>query len=159
MVTGVQWDNPSRIIIPKVRNQTLGLLALNHSILKKIFQYVDHFDIIDAVDDSGFTALHDAIGEKHSSIVQTLLVYGANPNVKDKCEMSGHTPLHWAVRLPMSSFSIVETLLVHGADVNITDNRGQTPLDCAFQWYGSKKCDAIIRCQEQLANSKTPIKN
>ncbi len=79
---------------------------------------------INAQDDFGCTALHDAVFYDLPDIVKLLLESGANPNIRDK--ESGSTPLDKAISDGYAD--IVELLLLYGADANARDRNGQTPL-------------------------------
>ena len=59
-------------------------------------------------------------------MVQQLLACGANPNIKNKKEL---TPLHLAVGI--ASVPLARELLMNGALVTATDEQGNTPLHCA----------------------------
>lgn len=84
----------------------------------------------------GRTLLHEAVGcvtgIAHFEVVQSLLSYGLNPNVKDKM---GQTPLHhlmlwsnWAAEHPKQRKAIVELLLANKANANALDKKHNTPL-------------------------------
>ncbi|WP_257264132.1 ankyrin repeat domain-containing protein [Endozoicomonas sp. ONNA2] len=76
--------------------------------------------------DDGATPLARAAGAGRYHTVETLLAYGANPNIPDICR---YTPLHRAAACGYNA--IVETLLNNGADPNLREFSGQTALQCA----------------------------
>ncbi len=47
----------------------------------------------DAINLSGFTAVHWAVAHGQTKILEMLLDYGANPNARDG---GGHTPMYYA---------------------------------------------------------------
>lgn len=67
-----------------------------------------------------------AITRQRSSMVQTLLLYGANPDLGDR---EGNTPLHYAVKL--SEPEIVLQLLQYGADAKRVNNDDLAPTSIA----------------------------
>ncbi len=69
-----------------------------------------------------------AITQQRSSIVQTLLLYGADPNLGDREE---NMPLHYAVKL--TEPEIVLQLLQYGGDSTRANNEALTPLAIAKQ--------------------------
>lgn len=89
---------------------------------------------------NGMTPLILAIEGDQPLILELLLENGANPN--KKCNISGLTPLHWAVDYatdgmwqnnrdtPYSEpIECIRILLSYGADMNIKDDQGKTVLD------------------------------
>lgn len=69
-----------------------------------------------------------AITQQRSSMVQTLLLYGADPNLPDR---EANTPLHYAIKL--SEPEIVLQLLQYGADSARLNHESLTPLAIAKQ--------------------------
>ncbi len=67
-----------------------------------------------------------ATKNNNKEIVELLIAYGADVNLKDN---DGQTPPHWATKHGYQE--IVELLIARGADVNLKDNDGQTPLHWA----------------------------
>jgi ankyrin repeat protein len=81
---------------------------------------------IDSPDSLGRTALSAAAWRGDVSAVQTLLQYGASPNVCTPTELS---PLHRAIE--SRSYECVDILITYGADVNRKNKRGRSPLHYA----------------------------
>ena len=63
----------------------------------------------------------------YEDIVKQLLIFGANPNIKNR---HGSTALHEAATHIRESVEIVEDLLRYGANINAQNKNGQTPLHC-----------------------------
>ena len=90
--------------------------------------------------ESGLTALHRATKDGKKQVIECLIQFGANVNAKCEREeihdwddgwpfTKGSTPLHGAVRMPVSyKLETAQYLLDHGADPNATDELGATPL-------------------------------
>lgn len=75
-----------------------------------------------AIDDQGWTVLHNVVGfSKLVDVAQLLIAHGANVDAVGK---NGQRPIHRA-----NSVSMIELLLKKGADINVKDNAGHTPLD------------------------------
>ena len=70
------------------------------------------------------TPLLKAVQELDTDIVSLLLGANANPNLPD---LSGWTPLHWAVGQP----TVIEKLLSAKAEVDARNKMGETALHCA----------------------------
>ncbi|KAF1696003.1 hypothetical protein CSC65_05770 [Pseudoxanthomonas daejeonensis] len=73
---------------------------------------------VNAVDNRGNNALHEATRKDHGDMVDLLLAKGANPNARTS---DGETPLFEALNC-----GIAEALLAAGADPAIQNNKGQT---------------------------------
>ena len=86
----------------------------------------DSVDMVDIVDDVGWTPLHYAAYFGHMDIVLALLEAGANPNNQNEY---GETALHFAALF--GHLDIVETLLVAGINPNKQDDDGKTALHWA----------------------------
>ena len=73
--------------------------------------------------------LHNSINHNKSpvSVIRTLLLHGANPNLKDP--FTGETALHLAVK--MGFVEVVVLLMEKNADETIENNQQQTPLQLA----------------------------
>jgi ankyrin repeat protein/acyl-CoA-binding protein len=78
---------------------------------------------VNALDDSGQTALHLAADQGHASIVQALIAAGSNVLAADQ---DGFAPLHVAVIA--SQFKVCQILLRYGADPLQKDADGDTAL-------------------------------
>lgn len=84
---------------------------------------------VNAVNINGSTPVHYAIYYENNDILEVLLKYGANPNVKEIEGIGGCTPIHRAVE--KNNYELVQTLLKAGADPNITEKNGFTTLHLA----------------------------
>ena len=89
----------------------------------------EHDDITNALDDNGFTPLHEAAESNSIEDLEELLASGANPNAKES--LLNQTPLHRAAMA--GSKDAAERLLESGADPNIRDVDGDTPLHAAIK--------------------------
>lgn len=78
---------------------------------------------VNAGNNYGTTALHDAAYFGHKDVVALLLAHGAEIDIRNK---SKQTPLHGAALEGQKV--VVEFLLAKGADVNARDNHGFTPM-------------------------------
>jgi len=77
-------------------------------------------EVVNNKDKYGFTVLHGLAEEENLEIMQYLIDYGANVNVKND---EGITPLHlagWA--------DIVKLLIKNGANLESVSKNGETPL-------------------------------
>lgn len=82
---------------------------------------------VNAQDELGKTALHEAARGGSIEMAVLLLASGADVNAKDN---EGWTPLHQAVA--GGSHEMVKLLLDSGADVNAKNNSGATALEASF---------------------------
>lgn len=86
----------------------------------------DEPGLIFSNDNTGRTPLSWAASNGHTGMVELLLAYKAEVNVKTT---EGYTPLYWAAA--SGHKEVVELLLAHHADVNTKDKNGWTPLHMA----------------------------
>jgi ankyrin repeat protein len=79
-------------------------------------------------------ALGEACSNNQPEVVEVLLNYGANPDIKDE---SGLTALHVAAKVETEDQApMCDTLIAHGANVNALTTDGWSPLGYAI-FYGS----------------------
>ncbi|XP_043469318.1 putative ankyrin repeat protein RF_0381 [Leptopilina heterotoma] len=115
--------------------------ALLHFVIKhldedfeSVFKKCENFDI-NALNELTFlnvpeaskSLLHLAIKERKQNVVQVLIEFGANVDIKDGRE---RTPLFYAVLF--KQVEIAEMLLKAGADVNAKDGKNMMPINYAF---------------------------
>jgi ankyrin repeat protein len=77
---------------------------------------------------SNWNAVHFAAKEALSSVIDPLVIYGADIEMKSA---SGETPLHVAAQNNSDEFAAA--LLSFGAAVDEQDRTGATPLHCAIE--------------------------
>ncbi|BCU68033.1 hypothetical protein HS7_14700 [Sulfolobales archaeon HS-7] len=74
---------------------------------------------------NGVTPLHVAVEQNNLPIVETLLEYGANPDVisepTGKSQLM-YTPLQLALSSKQINYLLINALIKHGANVNLTGN-------------------------------------
>ncbi len=84
---------------------------------------IEHGAVVDAKDNSGWTALTFAASSGHIETARVLLDHKADPNVRNS---NGQTPL---ISAAMDGRTDMARLLIeHGADVNAKDNSGNTAI-------------------------------
>jgi ankyrin repeat protein len=76
--------------------------------------------IVNAGDEYGFTALHNAMAEEQKETISYIIEKGANVNAQND---DGIAPLHIACTIENAKL-----LIEAGADINLKDNNGNTPL-------------------------------
>lgn len=114
-------DDYESFQLSPLHKSILGISSLN---LESQLQATTMF--IDSPDSLGRTALSAAAWRGDASAVETLLQFGASPNVCTPTELS---PLHRAIE--SRSFECVELLLAYGAEINHQNKRGRSPLHYA----------------------------
>ncbi|WP_346350386.1 ankyrin repeat domain-containing protein [Spiroplasma endosymbiont of Calodromius spilotus] len=82
----------------------IGAKTGNKALVEILMSHQD----IDIVDKEGFTALHSAVEENDTEMVELLINSGANVNT---INTTGETPLHLAVKL--DDIAMVQTLIKH----------------------------------------------
>ena len=91
---------------------------------------------INEPDETGHTALEQAVWANSIRGIKFCLRHGADINQKDKY---GNTPLHYSSFVfTMEDMKIIMALIKLGADVNIKNNSGETALytavwDCSYE--------------------------
>ena len=103
---------------------------------------------------NGITPLHLAVNKKNEKIIEYLLKYNANPNLKTIKD--GQTPVHYAV-INNSNKNILNLLIKYGGLFNIKDNKNKT----AFEYINNKKIynyiKRVLKVKECQNNYKNPI--
>ena len=113
--------------------------------------------IIDQADADGKTALSWAAARGDSTAVETLLRYGANPDIPDRIRQG---PLRQSMKAPDSRCA--QLLLAYGAKVDQIDNWRQTALQSALYYPASLllmrpllRAGASVNTQDSLGH--TPL--
>ena len=114
------WIYP-RMVLSQFYNKS------HFGIRKNIAEFVGIYNL-EATDDDGYTALHQAAINDKPDCVEILLRFGANINATNIC---GETALHNASYL--SRPNCVWILCKMGANVNVTNKFNETPLHIASQ--------------------------
>lgn len=91
-------------------------------------RFVSKYDI-NATDENGNTALHEAAILNEPTMISFLIAQGADPNIKNVTE--GRTALHVAVK--HNSTESVEELIADGSNIFICDNDGKTAMEIGFE--------------------------
>ncbi|MCL4361340.1 ankyrin repeat domain-containing protein [Candidatus Dependentiae bacterium] len=87
--------------------------------------------------------LIDACRHDYEDIVELLLLFGADPNIR---EITERTPIYFV----HDNDNIIHLLLKYGAGVNVKDCHGRSPIDSAKQWKYGK----AIQILEKNFNNK-----
>ena len=101
--------------------------------------------VLDGADDAGVTALMLACGQGDTLSVLYLLLYGANPNIKDPAR--GNTALHVAAYCGCTN--IVKLLLAFNANIDALNANAKTPLDLA-QEMNETECFHLMKKVKDL---------
>lgn len=115
-------------------------------------------NVINSQDPQGFTCLHYAAREGNLKIVDLLLKYNANPNIKN---FKGQTALHLAVS--NGYFDISKMLIKSGADLKITDKSGNSAIHLCSEKGNTELLKFLLSnlsSKEVLtknSNKKTPM--
>jgi ankyrin repeat protein len=135
--------------VTEVKTVSMGRTALSlaarhgHEAIASLL--LEHGAEVEAINNAGETALHEATFGDHLTVIEVLVVQGhANVDAQDS---SGHTPLmmatdlgrDWAVRL----------LVQKGADVKLKDELGRTALDLAMR----RRNKAVVQYLESLEHA------
>lgn len=107
---------------------------------------------IDAVDDVGFTALHQAVSEQLMEVAQVLIDRGADVNAQD---MQKQTPLHIAASTGQAE--MCQLLLEHGADLKILDSSRRNPEMLARRGDHYNVLSVILSFHEEAEVEDTPL--
>jgi ankyrin repeat protein len=74
--------------------------------------------------------LHLAAGNQDEALMSLFLEHGLSINLAD---VTGRTPLHFALRSQKKTLSFIRFLVKHGADATAVDQSGQGALHCALK--------------------------
>jgi serine/threonine-protein phosphatase 6 regulatory ankyrin repeat subunit B len=111
---------------------------------------LEGFDVDHA--EAGHTPpLIHAIIHDHPPVIQTLLMYGANPNINDH---HGQTPLHAAVK--MKNTETLLLLMRYGANPLLQDQNGTSPLDIAKE-MNDKRFFKMLRNISPIAHADAAL--
>ncbi|XP_044739630.1 serine/threonine-protein phosphatase 6 regulatory ankyrin repeat subunit C-like [Chrysoperla carnea] len=122
-----------------------------NNIKRKITKLLlNHGANVDAETRGGWTALHFAVYNGYSQVVEVLLEYNANVNVREKKNLE--TPLHMSAR--RKNVEICEMLLNKGDDVDAGERNGLTALHIATL-EGSNEIVKLLLERGAEVDSKT----
>ena len=125
----------------KNTDDTKLLDAAKNGETSKAWKLINKGYDLNAVDESGATALCIAMRHGHHQTAQELLVNGSDKNHKDN---NGRTPLHYAA---IYNAEIITGVLVQsGVDISAKDKSGKTARD----WAIEKKHSGVIRIMDAL---------
>ena len=113
---------------------------------------LEGFDI-DHAECAHTPALIHAIFQERYDIVQTLLNYGADVNIKD---YKGQTPLHAAVK--MRQDETLHLIMRYGADTSQSDAEGRTPLDLAKETRYKNGIRILTKTPSMHLDELTPFR-
>ncbi len=108
---------------------------------RSLTMLVEHGVDLDAVDYSGFAALHWAAMRGRLEDINLLLASGADPHVAGP---QGGTPLHFVGGRDRVA-ECIDALVEAGVDIDVTDLDGRTPLDWALDTYDESVVAALQR--------------
>jgi ankyrin repeat protein len=134
--------------LPETKMPEFFFWAAANNLVCVIPAFLENGLDLDVRDSKGHTALHNAIISSldATSMVETLLAAGANPNLK--CgELKTHSsPLHLAALISISdiSYDMTRLLLDAGADYTATDDIKNTPLQLAIESKNNATVQLLI---------------
>lgn len=116
------------------------------AVKKNDFDYLNHIamktnlDIDEKDDDDGWTALHQAIYDDNFLMVQALLKYGANPDIKDE---DGSSCFQWAAY--KGDLKIIKEILKYKPNIDSQDSDGWAALMSAVQMGKCKAAELLMK--------------
>jgi ankyrin repeat protein len=117
-----------------------GRTPMHFASLKSIPVLVAAGAEIDAPDNMGMSALHQAAKEGRNDAVTELLRNSASVFAKDK---KGRMPLHYAA-MARGGDAVIEALLAAGAPVTARDDEGLTPKDLALESRENSRYGSVL---------------
>lgn len=118
--------------------------------INKVKKYLSSGADPDAVDSSGYTALHYAARSGHRQICEMLLDHGANVNAMTRS--GGATPLHRAAY--QGHVQVTQLFVQRGADVTLRDSDGMTALHKAAERSKVAICRLLVEKDRSLLKLK-----
>lgn len=128
-----EGGNPNGMVRPDITLLQSAILVNNNTIVK--FLLANNANPNQANHFNKHTPLIFAVNVGNPEIIQSLLIYKADPNLQDK---EGNTPLHHATKLyfaPWKNYGleIIKLLLEANARVDIKNNKNETPIGLAAE--------------------------
>jgi ankyrin repeat protein len=155
-----------------IESYIYGLVATDHfkgvdKPIKKMIKFLlKNGAPIDLTDESGITALHEAVSvrenmleklgklEELKNLINLLLQNGADINAQDD---KGNTPLHRAITF--ASPNIIALLLKNGAKTDIQNNQGLTARALVIKHAQDEEQKSSIRQQKRKYEDANEIKD
>ncbi|XP_014681617.1 PREDICTED: ankyrin repeat domain-containing protein 39-like [Priapulus caudatus] len=116
----------------------------------KVNNYLAKGGDANAVDSSGYTALHYASRSGHRAVIAILLQHGANPNIQTRA--GGATAMHRAAYCGHSK--VILDLLQAKADPTLQDKDGKTALHKAAEMSQKEAFEVLLKTNKHLLNIK-----
>ena len=144
--------------------------ACHHRIGNMVHLLIGEGANMEITDSEGMKPLHIASQKGYIDIIEILLKYGADINMKKGNEgeymgneSPGATSLHevlLAFQFITNKFQVVEFLLKNGADINAVDDNGNTPLHYALEFvnvYTDDQYEESIKIANLLINEGADV--
>ncbi|XP_065573844.1 putative ankyrin repeat protein RF_0381 [Artemia franciscana] len=117
---------------------------------------VSKFVKTNLLDYKGYTPLHMAVKNGHTSLVCYLLEKGSNPNLRaEHWEDHGKTPLHFASE--EGKPDICQLLVSKGANINLLDYNCYTPLHFAAEEGKLDICQLLVSKGAHINSTYSPL--
>eukprot|EP01016_Furgasonia_blochmanni_P003622 TRINITY_DN11417_c0_g1_i3.p1 TRINITY_DN11417_c0_g1~~TRINITY_DN11417_c0_g1_i3.p1 ORF type:complete len:264 (-),score=47.29 TRINITY_DN11417_c0_g1_i3:142-933(-) len=146
--SSIKVPKTQRIIImmrkrddPKLGNDIL-FYAVAHANVKDVIGLLEENEAdVNARSVNGSTPLHFGVCYENASVVEILLKYRADPNLKEYPDVGEYSPLHRAVE--KNNIEICRLLLKYGANPSSQAKNGFTPLHVAAK-NGFTECAELL---------------
>ena len=128
--------------IKQVGNEIL-FNCINHNNIHDAIALLDDNEVdVNAKNINGMTPLHFAVQVQNKTMIETLLQYGADPNIQENEDIGFNTPLHRAAENNM--LDVMDLFLQCGGDPSIQNKNGFTCLHIAARNGYLDMCKLLV---------------